>query len=262
MKAWHISIVMAWLGLAAAGRAGLGAADAPPAPVPGGVTANSIGMRLAYVPAGEFLMGSPPGEKGREDDETPHRVRLSRPFCIGATEVTQGQWRAVMGQRRGQFEGDSLPVEDISWNDAVEFCKKLSQKEGRTYRLPTEAEWEYACRAGDTGRSWGAARLDEAAWYDENSDGRTHPVARKKPNAWGLYDALGNVAEWCADFFGPYPAGDATDPAGPAEGKARVVRGGSWASLERGCRAASRASTAAPYQLKFIGFRVVMELPG
>jgi len=235
----------------------LHAADAPR---PGDVLTNSIGMKLACVPAGEFAMGSPAGEKGREEEEALHRVKITRPFRLGAAEVTQAQWKVVSGGRRGKFEGENLPVEDISWADAVAFCEKLSKMEGRKYRLPTEAEWEYACRAGTAGRFAGD-KLDDFAWYDANSDGRTHPVATKKPNAWGLYDMHGNVAEWCADYYAPaYPAASVTDPAGPPEGKARVVRGGSWASFERGCRSASRHSSSAAYQLKFIGVRVVMEL--
>ena len=242
------------------------AADAPPtsaqAPKPGGTVANSVGMKLAYVPAGEFDMGSAAGEKGHEHDESRHRVRISRAFRIGATEVTQAQWQAVMGRRRGRFEGDDLPVEDISWKETVAFCEKLSKTEGKTYRLPTEAEWEYACRAGTDGRFAGD-RLEELAWFDDNSDARTHPVATKKPNAGGLYDVHGNVAEWCADYYAPaYPSGDVVDPAGPAEGKSRVVRGGSWASLARGCRCASRGNMPSAYQMRTIGFRVVMELAG
>jgi formylglycine-generating enzyme required for sulfatase activity len=214
-------------------------------------------MKLAYIPAGEFDMGSPAEQKGHEDDESLHRVKLTRAFRLGATEVTQAQWKAAMGQRRGKFEGDDLPVEDISWNEARAFCEKLSKAEGRTYRLPTEAEWEYACRAGSTGR-FGGDKLDDLAWYDANGDSKTHPVAAKKPNAWGLFDMHGNVAEWCADAYTPnYPSGTVADPAGPAEGKGRVVRGGSFASLERGCRCASRSSTSAAYQMKTIGLRVV-----
>ena len=247
---------------ALAGRAFLRAADAPPAPKPGDTVVNSVGMKLAYVPAGEFDMGSPADEKGHEEDEARHRVRISRPFRIGATEVTQAQWQAVMGRRRGRFEGADLPVEDVSWNEAVAFCERLSKAEGKTYRLPTEAEWEYACRAGAAGRFAGEP-LADFAWFDDTSDARTHPVATKKPNAWGLYDVHGNVAEWCADrYAAAYPSGPVTDPTGPAEGKARVVRGGSWASLERGCRCASRGNTPAAYQMGTIGLRVVMEVGG
>ena len=242
--------------LAVLGWTALRAAEAPK---PGETAANPIGMKLAYIPAGEFLMGSPAGEVGREEDEAPHRVKITRAFRLGATEVTQAQWKAVMGERRGKFEGDSLPVEDISWKDAAAFCEKLSKAEGKTYRLPTEAEWEYACRAGAAGR-FAAEGLDDLAWYDSTSEGRTHAVGAKKPNAWGLYDMHGNVAEWCADCYGPYGGQEVADPKGPAEGKARVVRGGSWASFARGCRAASRSSTPAAYQLKFVGLRVLMEL--
>ncbi|MCY3021711.1 MAG: SUMF1/EgtB/PvdO family nonheme iron enzyme [Planctomycetota bacterium] len=219
-------------------------------------------MRLAYIPAGEADMGSPGDEKGREDDEALHRVKLAKPFRIGVTEVTQAQWKAVMGQRRGEFEGDNLPVESVSWKDAVAFCEKLSKTEGKTYRLPTEAEWEYACRAGSAGRFSAADKLTDAAWYDDNGEEKTHPVAAKKPNAWGLYDMHGNVAEWCGDYYAPkYPAQAATDPTGPAEGTGRVVRGGSWSSFERGCRCASRSNVNQAHQMKTIGFRVVMELP-
>jgi len=242
--------------------AGLAVVCAADAPKPGDVASNSIGMKLAYIPAGEFVMGSPSDEKGREDDEAPHGVRITRPFRMGVTEVTQAQWTKVMGQRRGHFEGENLPVEDISWNDAADFCKKLSKLDGKTYRLPTEAEWEYACRAGEGGRFSGSDKLDDLGWSEANSDEHTHPVETRKPNAWGLYDMHGNVAEWCADFYAAaWPGQGVADPAGPAEGKGRVRRGGSFESLERGCRCASRASTPAAYQLKVVGFRVVMELP-
>jgi len=244
-----------------AGPAAAGADEA--APKAGHVLANSVGMKMVYVPAGEFDMGSPADEKGHEHDETLHRVKISRPFRMSATEVTQAQYKAVMGERKGRFEGDDRPVEEISWKDAVAFCQKLSKLEGKTYRLPTEAEWEYACRAGSSGR-YGGPSLDEMAWHDDNSEAATHAVAGRKPNAWGLYDMHGNVAEWCADFYQAAcaPGGGApvaVDPTGPAEGKARVVRGGSFASLDRGCRCASRASQPAAYQMKTVGFRVVME---
>ena len=233
------------------------AADAPK---PGDVVTNSVGMKLAYIPAGEFDMGSAAGEKGHEEDEARHRVKITHAFRLGATEVTQSQWKAVMGQRRGKFEGDDRPVEEVSWTDAKAFCEKLSKADGKTYRLPTEAEWEYACRAGAAGR-FGGEKLADLAWFDDNADAATHPVAAKKPNAWGLYDMHGNVAEWCADAYAPgYPSGTVADPSGPAEGKGRVVRGGSFASLERGCRSASRSSAPAAYQMKTVGLRVVCEI--
>jgi len=239
------------------GSGALRAADAPKA---GDVITNAVGMKLAHIPAGEADMGSPADEKGREEEESRHRVKITRPFRMGVTEVTQAQWKAVMGQRRGGFDGDNLPVEEVTWKDAVAFCEKLSKQEGKTYRLPTEAEWEYACRAGAMGRFSGGEKLDELAWYDDNGEEKTHPVATKKPNAWGLYDMHGNVAEWCADFYAaPYAAQAAGDPAGPAQGTSRVVRGGSWSSFERGCRCASRSNANPAHQMKTVGFRVVLE---
>ncbi len=230
-------------------------ASAAPATQP---VINSIGQQLSLIPAGEFDMGSPADQKGHEDDEAMHRVKITRAFRMGAAEVTQAQWLKVMGRKAGNFDGGNLPVEGISWADAVAFCKKLSEMEGKTYRLPTEAEWEYACRAGGTGRFAGD-KLDDLAWYDDNSDAQPHPAGSKKPNAWGLLDMHGNVAEWCADWYGPYAAGESSDPAGPPAGKARVVRGGSFSSFERGCRCASRSSLSPAYQLKNVGFRIVME---
>ncbi len=221
------------------------------------ITTNSIGMKLALISHGEFDMGSPADQKGHEDDEALHRVRISKPFRMGVTEVTQAQWRKVMGARSGAFQGDDLPVESISFADALEFCKKLSKLEGRTYRLPTEAEWEYACRAGAQ-TPW-AGDVEEMAWFDDNADGRTHPVGVKKPNAWGLHDMHGNVAEWCADYYGAYPSATVIDPTGPATGKARVVRGGSFANFPRGLRSSSRGNVPASYQLKTVGLRVVAE---
>ncbi len=231
-------------------------------PEPGDVFVNSIGMKLAYIPAGTFYMGSPPDEKGRQDDEFQHRVKLTRPFRIGVTEVTQAQWNAVMGSARSYLKGDNLPVDKMSWKDAVTFCEKLSEKEGKTYRLPTEAEWEYACRAGAAGRFAGTGKLDDMGWYEANSEGQTQPVATKKPNAWGLYDMHGNVSEWCSDYYSPdYPEVMVTDPAGPTEGKYRVVRGGSWGYFLRSSRCAARSSVLPSYRLKYTGFRIVMEMP-
>jgi formylglycine-generating enzyme required for sulfatase activity len=206
-------------------------------------------------------MGSPPDEKGREGEEALHRVKISKSFRMSVTEITQAQWRAVMGQRRGNFAGDDLPVEGVGWQDAVAFCEKLSALGKKKCRLPSEAEWEYACRAGSRERFSGTASLAELAWYDDNSDAQPHPVAQKKPNAWGLYDMHGNVAEWCADFYAaPYADKASTDPSGPAQGSSRVVRGGSWSSFERGCRCASRGNANPAHQMKTVGFRVVREL--
>ena len=228
---------------------------------PGQVITNSIGMNMAYIPPGKFIMGSPSGEQNRHYDEYPHAVRLTRPFRISTTEVTQAQWAAVMDINRSNFKGDNLPAEKVSWRDAVAFCEKLSQKEGRTYRLPSEAEWEYACRAGTTGPFAGTGHLDEMGWYEANSEEKTHPVAAKKPNAWDLYDMHGSVSEWCSDIYSPdYPKDEATDPTGPSEGTYRVIRGGSWGHFATSCRCAARNSAPPSYQLKETGFRVVMEI--
>ncbi|MHC4158824.1 MAG: formylglycine-generating enzyme family protein [Planctomycetota bacterium] len=228
---------------------------------PGEVMVNSIGMKLAYIPAGEFLMGSPIGEDGRQDDELRHSVKLTRAFRIGVTEVTQAQWELVMGINRSHFKGGELPVEKVSWREAVAFCEKLSEKEGRGYRLATEAEWEYSCRAGATGMFSGSGNIDEMGWYADNGEGQTHEVGGKKANAWGLYDMHGNVSEWCSNIYSSdYPEGTVVDPVGSAEGKYRVIRGGSWSYFAKGCRCAARSSAPASYQFKHTGFRVVMEV--
>jgi formylglycine-generating enzyme required for sulfatase activity len=155
-------------------------------------------------------------------------------------------------------------VETVSWNDAVEFCRRLSARDGKTYRLPTEAEWESACRAGTTTAYYtgdGEAALGEAGWYAGNSREKTHPVAQKKPNAWGLYDMHGNVWQWCSDWYGDYPQADATDPTGAAQGSSRVVRGGSWNNLTQSCRAAHRSNDAPDDRRHSIGFRVCLGVP-
>jgi formylglycine-generating enzyme required for sulfatase activity len=224
---------------------------------PADVVTNSVGMRMVRVPPGSFVMGSPPGEPLRQEEERPHRVTLTRAFRIAATEVTERQWLAVIPQGRSPHEGEDQPVASLSWNEAREFCVELSRKEGKTYRLPTEAEWEYACRAGATAN---ATDLAAVAWYWDDSDGRTHPVALKAPNAWGLFDMLGNVAEWTMDVYAPYPREDVKDPTGPATGSTRVVRGGSWRSFPPALRCAARVGTPESYQLAHVGLRVVEEI--
>ncbi len=222
---------------------------------------NTLGLRLVLIPAGSFTMGSPFHEKGRQADEFPHEVKLSRPFYIGMTEVTQTQWTEIMGINRSNFKSGDLPVEKISWQDAVLFCKKLSVKEGKTYRLPTEAEWEYACRAGSPDAFGGAGNLADVAWFANNSGDTTHPPGGKLPNAWGIYDMHGNVSEWCADIYDPeYPHESVENPTGPAKGPARVIRGGAWDSFPPGCRAAARSSAPPSYQFTQTGLRVVMEI--
>ena len=248
--------------LVLAGCGGEEPADAPgpPAPPkPGETVTNAVGMKLAYVPPGEFTMGSPVDEPRRQDDEAAHRVTITRGFHIGVTEVTQAQWTAVMGFNPSDPQGDDLPVSKVSWAQATEFCRKLSEKEGAAYRLPTEAEWEYACRAGTAGAY--ADEVDEMGWHMDNSDEQPQPVGGKKPNTWGLYDMHGNVLEWCADGYARDYGGDATDPTGPTEGKNRAARGGSWANFPRALRSAARANFPPTYAFKQLGFRVVRELP-
>jgi formylglycine-generating enzyme required for sulfatase activity len=205
-------------------------------------------------------MGSQPGEKFRQEEEVQHKVTLTHRFRIGIVEITQKQWDSIMGGNRSANKGENLPVERISWNSAVEFCRKLSEKEGKRYRLPTEAEWEYACRAGTAGAFGGSGDLNTMGWYGENSEGTTHPGAQLKSNSWGLFDMHGNVAEWCSDYYLPGTnAREEIDPQGPAAGKGRVVRGGSFDYFPASCRCAARSSAPESYQLNRIGFRVVLE---
>jgi formylglycine-generating enzyme len=227
---------------------------------------NSIGMKLVLIPAGEFMMGSPETEKERDANEGPqHKVKITKTFYMAATEVTQGQFKTVMGNTPwpGQFEGDDLPVNYVSWNDCQEFLKKMSAKEGKTYRLPSEAEWEYACRAGSTTRFNSGdddKALDEAGWYAGNSEKKTHPVGQKKANAWGLYDMHGNICEWCEDWYEEnyYRSSPAVDPTGPAQGTDRVLRGGSWIDKPGSCRSASRYRFTPGPHYNLAGFRVVV----
>jgi formylglycine-generating enzyme required for sulfatase activity len=236
----------------------------PPAPL-----VNSIGMWLAPVSPGEFLMGSPPNEVGRDEDETQHKVRITRPFFLGVYQVTQKQYAVVMGENPSYFRGEDfpeesrgeLPVDSVSWDDAVAFCRKLSEREGRTYRLPTEAEREYVCRAGSTGRFAGNRNLDDIGWYLVNSGDTTHPVGSLMPNDWGFYDMQGNLWEWCADWYGPYPPGDAVDPTGPKSGTMRVLRGGAIGYDQEFARSAFRNSYVPDSKVYHNGFRVALSVP-
>ena len=253
---------------------------------------NELGMVFVYIPPGEFQMGSPPDEPGRQANETAHRVQLSRGFYMMTTEVTQKQWMAVMGNNPSVFSdcGPDCPVENVAWSQIFRFIARLNRlmKTKQThirlyspetaarhpagdektatlrhlrYRLPTEAQWEYACRA--TGKGWFSfegdlAALDEYAWFKGNSGGRTHRVAQKKPNPFGLYDMHGNVWEWCLDFAGPYPSKPVTDPTGMHTGSFRVVRGGSWyyPALEE--RTANRSFLLPGSGNYNVGFRLVL----
>jgi formylglycine-generating enzyme required for sulfatase activity len=242
------------------------------------VITNSIGIKLAMIPAGEFLMGAPDSDMSAPEDEKPqHLVRITRPFYLGVYQVTQGQYREVTGRTPSNFEGpDELPVESVSWKDAVAFCNSLSALEGlepyydldlwtrrggEGYRLPTEAEWEYAARAGSTTQfSFGAddATTGDHAWFIDNARDKTHPVGQKKPNAFGLYDMHGNVWEWCCDLFDPryYAQSPSADPHCAAQAALRVHRGGWWADGPCYLRSTDRGGSSADSRDDDVGFRV------
>ena len=244
------------------------------------VMTNSIGMELRLIKAGSFQMGSTKSADQlatlfEEDveyfkDEFPrHRVTISQDFRLGVTAVTQSEWQSVMNTQpwsgeKNVKEGTDYPATYVSWDDAVEFCRKLSAKEGVTYRLPTEAEWEYACRAGSESMySFGDSPelLEEYAWFDENArdidEKFAHRVRQKRPNAWGLHDMHGNVWEWCSDWYDCYQSSPQVDPGGPASGSLRVDRGGSWYDFARGCRSAHRDRGTPDYRHDILGFRVL-----
>ena len=224
--------------------------------------ANSVGMTFVRIPPGEFAMGSPEDEPERGRDEQQHTVRITRAFYLAIAPVTQGQWKQVTGREPHGFQGDGFPVDWVSWEDAADFCRKLGELEDKPCRLPTEAEWEFACRAGVETR-FGAGDdedcLDEHAWHHGNSGRKAHAVGQKNPNAWGLCDMHGNVAEWCEDVYEKYAAGPVTDPSGPQRGASRVIRGGSWNAAPRDCRCAARGRYSPRYRGRDIGFRVVMK---
>jgi formylglycine-generating enzyme required for sulfatase activity len=270
----HYAVILSlWL---VAVVAGVAAADdlQPPCEI----VQNSIGMKLVRVAEGEFSMGS-------HDYEMPvHRIRITKSFLLGQTEVTQRQWERVMGDAKpwqgatGVIEGPDVPVTWVSWNEAVNFCEELTvqeRREGRlpaerSYRLPTEAEWEYACRAGTKTRfSFGndEEHLGDHAWFIENTAfrDRNHPqpVSGKKPNPWKLYDMHGNVAEWCSDWYDRdyYSSSPADDPQGPASARSyRVIRGGNWHGYPADCRSAFRLYISPANSNCYVGFRVVCDL--
>ena len=233
-------------------------------PEAGETWTSPLGMEFVGVPAGSFVMGSPEDEEGRYSDEVQHEVRISRGFWMGKYEVTQGEWEAVMGANPSYFDecGARCPVEMVSWDAVQEFIRRLNEREsgsGYEYRLPTEAEWEYAARAGTTGARHG--ELDLIAWYSDRR-GRTHPVGQKRANAWGLHDMLGNVWEWTADWYGVYPSGAVTDPRGPDTGSTRVSRGGCWGCDAGTVRSATRNRGAPDPPYYLFGFRLVRTAEG
>ena len=197
------------------------------------------------------------------DSEKPsHKVTVSD-FCIGETEVTQALWKAVMGSNPSTWKGDNLPVEIVSWNDCKDFIKKLNEKTGKNFRLPTEAEWEYAARGGNKSKGYkysGSNTIGSVAWYDGNSSSKTHTVKGKTPNELGLYDMSGNVCEWCEDWYGSYGSGTQTNPDGPSSGSNRVLRGGGWYISGRYCRVSYRNNGYPGSGNNYYGFRLVMSL--
>ena len=228
---------------------------------------DRVVQRMRWIEPGSFMMGSPLNEVGRYDDEVQHRVELTEGIWLGDTPVTQALWQAVVGTNPSRFKGSDNPVESVSWFDCEQFVQRLNERvDGLDARLPTEAEWEYACRAGTTTATWigdlhkgedvRAPLLDSIAWYSGNAGGSTHPVAQKAANPWGLYDMLGNVYEWCADWKAAYPSNTVRDPVGPAQRADRVLRGGSWFSSARYVRASYREADSPDYRDALIGLRL------
>ena len=242
------------------------------AETPHKVFTNSVGMTFIYVPPGTFVMGSPPGNLGRDLDEMPHTVTLTKGYYIQTTEVTQAEWKVVMGENPAMLKNDDRPVENVSWSDTLTFIRTLNQLENTsTYRLPTEAEWEYACRAGaQTSFPTGPSLSTDQANFDGNYlySGYEKGVFRRRtvkagkflPNKWGFYDMSGNVWEWCQDYYGPYSSKPETNPGGLSSGLFRVLRGGSWYYDIQSCRCASRHKADPSKQSIVIGFRVAKSL--
>lgn len=243
------------------------------------VSIAGVDTKFHWCPPGTFMMGSPTSEKDRNDDETQHEVRLTKGFWLCKVPVTVAAFRKFVNatgyKTEAEKAGDddtwrdpgfeqtpSHPVVLVSWNDAQAYIKWLNENyapSGMEFKLPTEAEWEYACRAGTTSKyNVSGESLDSLGWYDDNSGGRTHAVGGKAPNAWGLYDMHGNVWEWCADWYGDYPSGTVTDPTGPSSGSDRVLRGGSWRYSARLCRSAYRFGSGPANRNCYYGFRLLL----
>ena len=222
---------------------------------------GNASYRMRGVYGGTFTMGATSEMTNPDDDEKPtHQVTLSS-YYIGETEVTQALWKAVMGYNPSKFKGDNLPVECVSWDDCQEFIRKLNVATGRRFRLPTEAEWEFAARGGNQSRRTqysGSSNIDDVAWYEDNSGNSTHPVKTKRPNELGLYDMSGNVLEWCQDCYGSYTGYSHTNPTGPNSGSGLVYRGGSWYGFARRCRSSFRSFNSPGYRNFILGFRLAL----
>lgn len=223
---------------------------------------NKLINNMVYVSSGTFTMGgtSEQGSDAYDDEKPTHNVTLSS-YYICKYEVTQALWRAVMGSNPSNFKGDNLPVECVSWNDCQTFINRLNSYTGRNFRLPTEAEWEFAARGGNYSRHYkysGSNYIGDVAWYDDNSGNRTHPVGTKQPNELGLYDMSGNVYEWCNDWYGSYSSYSQSDPTGPNSGSNRVLRGGSWCNCARFCRSSLRINNAPGGSSGGLGLRLAL----
>ncbi len=225
-------------------------------------TVNGVEFNMVFVEGGTFTMGatSEQGSDAYSSEKPTHSVTLSD-YYIGETEVTQGLWKAVMGSNPSYFKGDNLPVEQVSYEDVKTFITKLNQKTGKTFRLPTEAEWEYAARGGKKSKGYkysGSNNIGDVAWYDKNSNDKTHPVKTKQPNELGIYDMSGNVWEWCSDWYGSYSRNAQTNPQGPSSGSYRVLRGGSWPDYAEYCRVADRDGNDPSDGSDNLGFRLAL----
>ena len=234
------------------------------------ITVNGVTFTMVRVEGGTFTMGATAEQTGAFNDETPaHQVTLSD-YYIGQTEVTQALWKAVMGETPTTDDdqwgpeiglGDNYPAYNISYNDVLSFISKLNSLTGRTFRMPTEAEWEYAARGGNKSKGYlysGGNTLDNVGWYYENSSSKTHPVAQKAANELGLYDMSGNVEEWCSDWYGSYSSSSQTNPTGPSTGSYRVLRGGGWLNFATRCRVAYRNYFSPSYRVNFYGVRLAL----
>lgn len=229
-----------------------------------GFAVGGVEYRMRWIAEGRFLMGSPAGEADRDDDEGPqHEVTIARTFWLGEAPVTQALWEAVMGENPSHFKGSDRPVERVSWEDCQRLCARLDEMiPGLGARLPSEAEWEYACRAGTAATTYageGKTALDAIAWRSGNSNRQTHPVRQKQSNAWGLHDMLGNVAEWCRDRMRKYSSEPVVDPIGVIVSNHRICRGGSWDSVVWRVRAASRYAYPPAFRTDDLGVRLARD---
>ena len=219
------------------------------------ITVNGVSFKMVFVKGGTFEMGT---EYGEEDEAPAHLVTVSD-YYIGETEVTQALWKAVMGNNPSKFKDDNLPVEQVSWDDCQTFISKLNEMTGKRFRLPTEAEWEYAARGGSKSHGYkysGSNKIKDVAWYDSNSRKKTHDVKTKQPNELGLYDMSGNVMEWCQDWYGSYGSDSQTNPTGATSGPDRVNRGGGWYHYASVCRVSFRGYNTPSYRFNYLGLRL------